>query len=126
MSPFDFLKTINSSKKDLMLEDPDNEKLYNSFIVNRSLSYFPDTVFMANEMNRFHHLDNKLQYHFFINIIRKRNRFSKWSKADNINNIQAVKEYFGYSDSKAKQALSILTEDQIAAIQNKVFKGGRK
>tara|TARA_B100001093_G_scaffold87894_1_gene79856 strand:+ start:3061 stop:3441 length:381 start_codon:yes stop_codon:yes gene_type:complete len=126
MSPFDFLKTINSSKKDLMLEDPDNEKLYNSFIVNRSLSYFPDTVFMANEMNRFHHLDNKLQYHFFINIIRKRNRFSKWSKADNINNIQAVKEYFGYSDSKAKQALSILTEDQITAIQNKVFKGGRK
>ena len=126
MSPFDFLKTINSSKQDLMLEDPDNEKLYNSFIVNRSLSYFPDTVFMANEMNRFHHLDNKLQYHFFINIIRKRNRFSKWSKADNINNIQAVKEYFGYSDSKAKQALSILTEDQIAAIQNKVFKGGRK
>ena len=61
-----------------------------------------------------------------INIIRKRNRFSKWSKADNINNIQAVKEYFGYSDSKAKQALSILTEDQITAIQNKVFKGGRK
>ena len=109
-----------------MLEDPDNEKLYNSFIVNRSLSYFPDTVFMANEMNRFHHLDNKLQYHFFINIIRKRNRFSKWSKADNINNIQAVKEYFGYSDSKAKQALSILTKDQITAIQNKVFKGGRK
>jgi hypothetical protein len=81
---------------------------------------------MANEMNRFHHLDSKLQYHFFINIVRKRKRFSKWSKAENINNIETVKEYFGYSDSKAKQALTILSKEQIAVIQNKVFKGGRK
>lgn len=126
LSPFDFLNSINDSKIDIMSIDTDNEKLYNSFMVNRSLSYFPDTVFMANEMNRFHHLDSKLQYHFFINIVRKRKRFSKWSKAENINNIEAVKEYFGYSDSKAKQALTILSKEQIAVIQNKVFKGGRK
>ena len=126
LSPFDFLNSINDSKIDIMSIDTDNEKVYNSFMVNRSLSYFADTIFMANEMNRYHHLDSKLQFHFFINIVRKRKRFSKWSKADNINNIEAVKEYFGYSDSKAKQALTILTEDQIAAIQNKVFKGGRK
>jgi len=126
LSPFDFLNSINDSKIDIMSIDTDNEKVYNSFMVNRSLSYFADTIFMANEMNRYHHLDSKLQFHFFINIVRKRKRFSKWAKADNINNIEAVKEYFGYSDSKAKQALTILTEDQIAAIQNKVFKGGRK
>ena len=79
MSPFDFLNAINDNKQDLMI-DPDNEKKYVPFVVNRTLSYFPDTVHLANAMNQYHHLDNKLQFHFFLNIIRKRKRFSKWIK----------------------------------------------
>ena len=92
MSPFEFIKSISSSKKDIM----ENEKDYNAFMVNRGLSYFPDTVIYANEMNKFHHLDSRLQYSFLINIVRKRNRFSKWNKSIESNNISAIKEYYNY------------------------------
>lgn len=125
VSPFDFLTTINSSSFDLM-EDPDNEKKYNAFVVNRSLSYFNDTVLLANEMNRYHHLDEKLQYHFLLNIVRKRKRFSKWVKPDVENDIEAVKEYYGYSNDKARQVLSLLSAEQLTTIKKKVNKGGRK
>ena len=125
LSPFDYLNSINSTKIDLMT-DREREKQYSTFMINRGLSYFADTVYMANEMNKYHHLDSKLQYHFLLNIVRKRKRFSKWSKADNINNIEAVKKYFGYSNDKAKQALRLLTADQITVIQTKVNQGGRK
>lgn len=79
MNPFVFLNSINHTKEDVMVDDM-IEKSYNSFMINRSLSYFPDTVGLANVMNRYHHIDSKLQYHFLINIIRKRRRFSKWFK----------------------------------------------
>ncbi|MDC0889140.1 DNA polymerase clamp loader subunit A [bacterium] len=125
LSPFDFLNSINMTKKDLM-EDPDTEKQYVPFVVNRSLSYFPDTVAIANEMNKYHHLNAKLQYHFLINIIRKRKRFSKWIKSELENNIDKVKEYYGYSDAKARQILPLLSTDQLNIIINKVDKGGRK
>jgi len=125
LSPFDFLNSINSTKKDLM-EDPDTEKQYVPFVVNRSLSYFPDTVAIANEMNKYHHLDAKLQYQFLINIVRKRKRFSKWIKSELENNIDKVKEYYGYSDAKARQILPLLSTDQLNIIINKVDKGGRK
>ena len=125
VTPFDFLNTINSTKKDLM-EDPDNESKYVSFVVNRSLSYFNDTVLLANEMNRYHHLDEKLQYHFLLNITRKRKRFSKWVKPDVENDIEAVKEYYGYSNDKARQVLSLLSAEQLTTIKKKVNKGGRK
>ncbi len=113
------------TKKDLM-EDPDTEKQYVPFVVNRTLSYFPDTVAIANEMNKYHHLDSKLQYQFLINIIRKRKRFSKWIKSELENNIDKVKEYYGYSDAKARQILPLLSTDQLNIIINKVDKGGRK
>lgn len=125
MTPFDYLNTINSSKVDIM-EDDVAERKYVSFVINRSLSYFPDTVQFANVMNRYHHLDNKLQYHFLINIIRKRKRFSKWNKPEKESDIEAIKEYYGYSNEKARQALSLLSPDQITIIKKKVTKGGRK
>lgn len=125
VSPFDFLNTINSTKVDLM-GDPDNEKLYVPFVVNRSLSYFPDTVAIANEMNRYHHIDSKLQYQFLINIVRKRKRFSKWVKPEIENDIEMVKEYYGYSNEKAQQALAILSPTQLQKLKEKVSKGGRK
>tara|TARA_B100001057_G_scaffold75220_1_gene69947 strand:- start:9764 stop:10141 length:378 start_codon:yes stop_codon:yes gene_type:complete len=125
MSPFEFLNAINYTKKDLMV-DPENEKHYNSFVINRSLSYFPDTVAIANEMNKYHHLDSRLQFSFLINIIRKRKRFSKWIKPEIENDVEVVKEYYGYSNEKARQILPLLTPEQIQTIRKKVNKGGRK
>lgn len=125
MSPFDYLNAINTTKEDLML-DPENEKAYSAYMVNRGLSYFPDTVKIANEMNVNCHLDGKMQFHFLINIVRKRKRFSKWLKPEKVNEIEAVKEYYGYSNEKARQAMTLLSPEQIKTIKNKVTKGGRR
>lgn len=125
MGPFEYLNSINYSKEDVMIDDL-TEKSYNSFMINRSLSYFPDTIQFANLMNRYHHLDNKLQYHFLINIIRKRKRFSKWYKPETESDIEVVKKYYGYSNEKARQVLSLLSPDQINIIKQKVDQGGRK
>ena len=122
MNPFDYVTSINYSKKDVM----EDEKTYNGFMVNRSLSYFSDTVVLANEMNRYHHLDNRLQYQFLINMVRKRKRFSKWAKPETHNDVDVVKEYYGYSNEKARQILPLLSPEQINGLKKKVNKGGRK
>jgi len=125
MNPYDYLNSINMTKKDIMVDDI-TEKSYIPFMINRSLSYFPDTVLFANEMNQYHHLDKKLQFHFFINTIRKRKRFSKWAKPVKESDLEVVKEYYGYSNEKAKQALTLLSEEQLNLLKQKVYKGGRK
>ena len=125
MNPFEFVSSINFTKKDIMIDDV-AEHSYNRFMVNRSLSYFNDTVCLANVMNQYHHIDNKLQYHFLINIIRKRKRFSKWIKPDLDSDTEVVKQYYGYSNEKAKQVLALLSPEQITIIRKKVSKGGRK
>ena len=125
MNPFKFTDAINYTKEDIMIDDI-TEKAYNSFLINRSLSYFPDTVLAANEMNRKHHIDNRLQFDFFINIIRKRKRFSKWFKPEEISDLEIVKEYYGYSNEKARQILTLLSTEQINELKTKVAKGGRK
>jgi len=125
MNPFEYINAINHSKKDLMIDDI-AEDAYNAFMVNRGLSYFPDTVLMANEMNRYHHLDKRLQFDFLINIVRKKKRFSKWYKPETVSDVEVVKEYYGYSNEKARQALTLLTPEQINEIKKKVYKGGRK
>ena len=107
MSPFDFLNAVNLTKKDLIVDDM-SEKEYPAFMVNRGLSYFADTVLYANEMNKNHHIYNRLQFDFFINIIRKKRRFSKWFKATDDENLNIIKEYYGYSNEKAKSVLSLL------------------
>ena len=124
MNPFEYLNSINDTKQDIMHDDI-TEKAYNPFMINRSLSYFQDTVFFANEMNRYHHLDKKLQFHFLINIVRKRKRFSKWNKPELVSDIDVVKEYYGYSNEKARQALTLLSPSQIEELRKKVSKGGR-
>lgn len=122
MNPFDYVTSINHTKKDVM----EDEKTYNGFMVNRSLSYFSDTVVLANEMNRYHHLDNRLQYQFLINMVRKRKRFSKWAKPETHNDVDVVKEYYGYSNEKAQQVLALLSPAQLQKLKEKVSKGGRK
>ena len=123
-NPFLFVKAINQSKKNIMVDDL-VEKEYNSFIVNRALSYFPDTVLFANEMNRNHHLDGRLQFDFFINIIKRRKRFSPWLKASEIEDLNVIKEYYGYSDEKAKSVLSLFNNSQIENLKERIYKGGR-
>ena len=125
MKPFHFVNAINYSKNDVMVDDI-TEREYNSFVTNRSLSYFPDTVLLANEMNRYHHIDNRLQFDFLINIVIKKRRFSKWIKPETVSDVEVVKEYYGYSNEKAKQALTLLTNEQIDLLKKKVYKGGTK
>jgi hypothetical protein len=125
MNPFDYVSSINSTKKDIMVDDI-TEAAYEPFLTNRSLSYFQDTVLWANEMNINQHIDNRLQYHFLINSIKKRKRFSPWAKPDNNDATQAVMEYYKYSEDKAKTVMSILGDDEINIIKLKVSKGGRK
>ena len=125
MNPFDYVNAINYTKKNIMIDDV-AEKAYAPYMVNRQLSYFPDTVLAANEMNRCHHVDNRLQFDFFINIIRKRKRFSKWFKPELISDLEVVKKYYGYSNEKARQVLTLLSTEQINELKNKVAKGGRK
>jgi len=125
MNPFEYLNAINYTKQNIMVDDL-AEKGYNSFMVNRGLSYFNDTVLMANEMNQHAHLDNRLQFDFFINIVRKKKRFSKWNKPETASDVEVVKEYYGYSNEKARQVLTLLTSEHIDELKKKVYKGGRK
>ena len=124
MNPFDYLNAINSTKKDIMVDDL-TEKSYNAFMVNRGLSYFNDTVLYANEMNIHHQLDNKLQFHFLINTVRPRKRFSKWLKNSDPTSLDIVKEYYGYSNEKARQVLSLLSDNEINELKSRLYKGGK-
>jgi|TARA_B110000858_G_C17662973_1_gene408182 hypothetical protein len=125
LSPFAFLNEINTGKKDIMVDDI-AEGQYVPFVVNRTLSYFKECVLIANEMNIHHHIDHKLQFGFLINITRKRKRFTKWSKPEVDSDLSVVKEYYGYSNTDASQALSLLSPDQIKTLKDKVNKGGRR
>ena len=120
INPFALINSISNSKIDI-LED---EKDYNAFMVNRGLSYFPDTVVYANEMNKFHHLDSRLQFDFLINIVRKRNRFSKWNKSNEGENLKVVKEYYGYSNEKARDVLPLLSNENLKTIRGRIQHGG--
>ena len=125
MSPFDYINAINTSKKDIMVDDV-AEKKYAPFIVNRGLSYFQDTVLIANEMNANHHIDNRLQFDFYINIVNKRKRFSKWLKPHEEENLEVVKQYYGYSNEKAKSVLPLLSSVQMEELKKGIYTGGRK
>ena len=122
----DWLNTINLSKINLIDEDPLIEREYAPYIINKCMSGHMDTVLFANEMNVNHFLDKKMQYDFFINSIKSRKRYSPWLKKDKFNDLEVVKEYYGYSNEKARAALRILTEDQIQIIATKLNRGGKK
>ena len=124
----DYLNAINFEKKPLLdSEDLTWEKKYPPFIINKCLSMHYDCIAQANEMNGYHFLDKKVQFDFYINSIRKTKRFGgKWLSQAKLKNLEYVKEYYGYSNEKAKDALNILTEEQIELIKNTLSKGGRK
>ena len=125
VNPFEYVTAINYTKNN-MIVDEESEKAYTPYMTNRSLSYFQDTVAVANAMNQYHILDKKLQFDFLINIVRKRKRFSKWIKPEILSELNVVKEYYGYSNEKAYQVLSILSTDDIKELRKRIYKGGRK
>ena len=122
----DWLNSINFNKDNLLNEDPDNIKHYPPFIINRCLSGHLDCVLFVNEMNLFHHLDKDMQYSFYLNSLRKKKRFSPWLRKDKVTDLECVKQYYGYSNEKASQALKILTKEQINFIKQRLDIGGTK
>ena len=122
----DYLNAINYTKESLLdSEDEQWEKKYYPFIVNKCVAPFPDTVMLVNEINQLPHLDKRLQFDFLINSLRPRKRFTPWLKAKKLKNLEYVKEYYGYNNEKAKEALDILNDEQISAIKRKLDKGGK-
>ena len=124
ISPFDFINAIHY-RKDKLIVDDWSEKQYNPYIINKGLSYGHDTVIPANEMNSRPHIDKILQFDFLINIIRPKKRFNKWIKAEKIDDLEVVKEYYGYSTEKAKQVLPLLNDSIIIELRKRITKGGK-
>ena len=122
-----YLTAINYTKEQLLdTDDRDWEKKYPPFIINKCLSYFEDTIHYANAMNGLHHTSKHMQFSFLLNSIRRRKRFSKWLKSSKMKNLDIVKQYYGYSNKRAQEALSVLTKKQIDYIKEKLYKGGDK
>jgi hypothetical protein len=122
MKPFDYLNAINFTKENLDID----EKSYSPWVINRGLSYFEDTVFHSNMMNRLHMLDKKAQFLFLLNSIRPRKRFSKWFKSELEENIEVISEFYGYSHDKARQVLHLFSLDQLNIMKKQLEKGGLK
>ena len=123
----EYLKSINQTKENLMdSDDPMWEKKYSPYIINKCIAPFNDTIMFVNEINMRHHLENKLQYDFLLNTIRPKNRYAPWVRGSKIKDLEFIKEYYCYSNEKAKVALQILSNDQIKTIKDSLSKGGRK
>lgn len=126
LSPFDFLNSINQSKVNLFVEDPENEKAYYPFMVNRGLSYFQDTIFHAEEMNIYNGSPKDWQYGFYLHSIPKKKRMSKWAKKDkDPDDVVLLCSLYGYSTRRALEALDLLTKGQIAELRQSYAPGGR-
>ena len=122
----DWLNSINFTKKDLCEEDPDAIKGYSPYIINRCLSGHIDCIMFVNEMNKYNFLDKDMQYSFYLNTLRKKKRFSPWLRKDKVTDLQCVKQYYGYSNEKASQALKILSQQQLDYIKQRLETGGRQ
>ena len=122
----DIIPSILQTKKNVFVDEMDYRD-YKPYIVNRSLSYHMDCILYVNEMNVYCNVDPDMQYQYLLNTIRSMKRkFQPWQKSEVDKDIECVKEYFGYSNEKAKEALRILTTEQIEEIKNIVEKGGVK
>ena len=122
----DYLKSINQTKEPLLdSEDEEWTKKYPPFIINKCLAPFPDTILLVNEINQLHHVDKKLQFDFLLNSLRARSRYAPWLKANKLKDLEYVKEFYGYSNAKAKSALDLLSDEELSAIKQKLNKGGR-
>jgi clamp loader A subunit len=124
MGPFDVLKALTYTKT-LDLEGEEFEKAYIPFLINKGLSLYADTVLFANDMNLNSHIPNRWQYDYLFYTIKPRKRYEKWPKKIAYDeNLELVKQHYGYSTAKAKQALLLLNESQIKTIKTYSSKGG--
>lgn len=123
MTPFEFIEAVSYSKQDLIRE-PEAEKDYKPFLTNRSLSYHPDGVFEANEMNMLSDLPSVMQFDFFINSLSKRKRYAKWVKPEEDADLEMVMEYFLCNRQRAQEYMLILSDEDIAVIREKTSRGG--
>lgn len=131
LTPFSFVNEINTSKRDIMRDQNGEhsdllEKVYSAWLVNRSLSYFNDSIIHANEMNKNHHLDSRLQFDYLRTAVRRRKRYSKWIKNNESESIEIIKTAYQYSNEKARMVLDILSDDQLNLLKQKISKGGHK
>jgi hypothetical protein len=123
-NPFDYVNSILQNKKNLIVDEL-TEKDYSPFLVNRTLSYHKDCILYANEMNRRHLADKKLQYDFLLNTIRSQKRpFAKWIKSEKSDNLECIKQVFGLSDQKARDAMRLLSNEQIQQLKEQTDTGG--
>ena len=122
----DWLNSINLNKKNLIEEDPSEIKTYPPYIINRCLSGHLDCIMFVNEMNRYSFLDKDMQYSFYLNTLRKKKRFSPWLRKEKVDDLECVKQYYGYSNEKASQALKILDKKQLNFIKQRLETGGTK
>ena len=122
----DWLNSINFNKNNLIEEDPSVIKDYAPYIINRCLSGNLDCIMFVNEMNRYSFLDKDIQYNFYLNTLRKKKRFSPWLRKEKVTDLQSVKQYYGYSNEKASQALKILSKKQLEFIKQRLEVGGRQ
>ena len=122
----DWLNSLNFTKENLISDEPYLAKEYPPYIINRCMSGHMDSVMYAQEMNKYHFLDKDLQYNFYLNILRKRKRFSPWVRKEKVSDLEFVKSYYGYSNEKASQVMKILTPEQITYIKQRLETGGSK
>ena len=122
----EWVNSINFTKTNLTDEDPDMIKDYAPYVINRCLSGHLDCILFANEMNKNHFLDRDMQYTFYLNTLRKKKRFSPWLRKDKVEDLESVKQYYGYSNEKAFQVLKILSKEQIEFIKQRLEIGGKK
>ena len=122
----DWLNSINFNKTNLIEEDPSTIKDYSPYIINRCLSGNIDSILFANEMNKYSFLDKDMQYSFYLNTLRKKKRFSPWLRKEKVDDLECVKQYYGYSNEKAYQALKILDKKQLNFIKQRLETGGTK
>ena len=117
LSPFDFIKSVSNTKKDLMRDDPDNEKAYKAYVVNHGLSFYPDTVLIANEMNLYPDIPAMSQYYYYMGSIRKGNRYSEWHKAKKNDDLDLVQKVYQVRRDIAKQYLKLLSNDDLKKLR---------
>ena len=122
----DWLNSINHTKVNLLEEDPDSVRKYPPYIINRCMSGHIDAILFANEMNKHPNLDKDMQYSFYLNTLRKRKRFSPWLKKEQVEDLDLVKKHYGYSNEKAKIALTLLTKSQLEFLRKKHDMGGKR
>ena len=122
----EILSSIKHNKENILRDrDEREEKQYAPYVINRCLSYFPDTIFLVNSMNCIPNVDKRMHYEFLLTSVRKRKRFSKWLKKEQDIRLDWIKEYYNVSEKKAREYISFLTDEQIEDIKSRTTFGDK-